>query len=51
MLPYIKEIRKTAKFNSKRALKSLFQNRVKPPIFEGAHELLIRKEFKNLRFS
>lgn len=46
MLPYIKEVRKTKKFDSKRALKSLIPKRIKLPMFEGAHELLIKKEFK-----
>ncbi len=49
MLPYIKEVRKTEKFDSTRALKSLVPRRVKVPtipIFEGTYELLIRKRFK-----
>ena len=46
MLPYIKEVRKTEKFNSERAIKSLIPKRIEIPIFEGAHDLLIGKKFR-----
>jgi len=46
MLPYVKEVRKTEKFNSKRAIENLIPKRIKLPIFEGAHELLIKREYK-----
>lgn len=46
MLPYVKEVRKTEKFNSKKAIESLIPKRIKVPIFEGTYELLIKKEFK-----
>lgn len=45
MLPYIKEVRKTEQFNSERAIKSLIPKRIKIPMLEGAHDLLIREKF------
>jgi len=46
LLPYIKEIRKTEKFNSKRAIENLIPKGIRLPVFEGTYELMIKKEFK-----
>ncbi len=45
MLPFIKEVRKTEKFDSAKALENLIPKRIKLPI-EGTYELLIKKQFK-----
>lgn len=46
MLPYIKEVRKTEKFDSEKALKSLIPRRSRLPTLEGTYEFLIKKQFK-----
>lgn len=46
VLPYVKEVRKTEKFNSIKALKNLIPKLTDIPVFEGAHELLFRKRVK-----
>jgi MFS family permease len=43
ILPLIKEIRKTERFNSEKALKHLIPKRTKIPGMEGAHELFLKK--------
>ena len=51
MIPFIKEIRKTKKFDSKKALKELIPKRIKLSSFEGHHELIIRKTHYHKAFS
>jgi len=43
ILPYIKEVRKTKKFNSEKALKSLIPKKIILPLFEEIRELSIKK--------
>ena len=43
MIPCIKEVRKTKKFNSEKALKSLIPKKIRLPLFEEVHELLVDK--------
>jgi len=46
MIPFIKEVKRTEKFDSHKALQSLVPKRVRLSTFEGAHELIIRKRFR-----
>ncbi len=46
MIPFIKEIRKTKKLNSKRVFHSLVPRRIRFPTFGGAYELVGKKGFK-----
>ncbi len=46
MIPFIREIRKTSKFNSQKALNSLVPRRIRFPTFSGAYELIGKKRFK-----
>jgi len=45
MIPLLKEIRKTEKFDSKKAIKNL-EKRLIPSIFEGFHHLAIKRTHK-----
>ncbi len=46
MIPFIKEVRKTKKLDSRKAIESLFPRKIRFPILEGPHELFIRRKFK-----
>ena len=45
LLPKIKEVRKTSRFNGSKSLKNIVFNQVKPTFLEGAHQIMSIKKY------